>query len=44
MVWGAILALLFGLARMLLKPETSQDGGVRLAAPTAEQEYRGRVS
>jgi MFS family permease len=37
-VWGAIMAVLFGLAWTLLKPETSQDGGVRQAAPTAEQE------
>ena len=36
MVWGALLALLFGLAWMLLKPETSQAGGVGQAAPTAE--------
>jgi sugar phosphate permease len=35
-VWGAIMAILFGLAWMLLKPETSQDGGVRQVAPTAE--------
>jgi DHA1 family tetracycline resistance protein-like MFS transporter len=37
-VWGAILAILFGLAWTLLKPETSHNGGVRQAAPTAEQE------
>ena len=43
-VWGTILAILFGLAWTLLKPETSHDGGVGQAAPTAEQEYQGRFS
>lgn len=35
-VWGAILAIVCGLAWTLLKPETSHAGGVCQAAPTAE--------